>query len=159
KSGSLNLWKDDSWRYPLFDLPLLGVANVQLDAFLQPSLNFTYDVGMGVDTAGVYLDPKSRLGIQGDLQAGLEGRLSVLGYSLAKASGSVGVTVSFQVGLVDPTPGDGKLYLAEVSTAVGNLTRDFLKAVHTDLTVDLQAHVKAKVHLLLVDITVWHHDW
>jgi hypothetical protein len=95
------------------------------------------------------------------VQAGLEGRLNVLGFGLAKVSGSLGVAVNLGVHLTDPNPADGKIYLTELMRLgkQNDLVQGFLSALGTDLTVDFQAHAKAKINLLIKEVTVWSHTW
>ena len=143
-------------------LPVLLDAHV--DACFGGYIGWDYSVGIGIDTTGFYIDPRTHIGVEGGLSAGLRGGLRVAGFDFATASGSIHLDAHGSLTLRNPDPSQGdRIYLDQIYDPNKGLLRSFLDDIQANLTVDLSAHVDASIrfHLLFfnVTVTVFSHDW
>ena len=105
---------------PLGPIPLAASLsfNTQINA------GWSYYVGMGVDTSGFYIDPRTSISAYGSILAGLQTDISVAGIAGMNVTAGVGGSVSIAAGIYDPDPTDGRIYLDELlnqnSSSVGN---------------------------------------
>jgi fibronectin type 3 domain-containing protein len=127
-----------------------GVASGVLEAFLSGSVMLSIDIYAGVDTSGVYLDPKTRLGIDGYVEGGVKGTLKVFGYDLAEAKGSLQLDAGIGVQPLD-RQGDGRVHITEFQ---GELEDNLISTI----TVDLSAKVKAQINIVKIDIFGYERD-
>ena len=140
----------DEWNVPpnpvLIAYIGVGVVGANIYAGYDASLGWEYNVTLGLDTTGFYIDHATHIGVFGSVSGTLSGTLNVFGFDVAEASGSVGITASAKVSLNDPDPRDGRLYLDELYNG-SNLGQSFLDALQFDFTIDLTAKVKASIGL------------
>jgi hypothetical protein len=141
-----------TWNVPIGSLGVPGVAGVNLNAVVKARLDWEFKVGLGIDTSGFWIDPRTHVHIAAGVSAGLAGTVTLLGWDLLQATGTLGAAVQADLALTDPTPGDGKIYLAEIYP---NLTR-YVKA---DLSLSLTARVEVVIDVWFDTWVVWHHDW
>ncbi len=137
--------------------PPVSFITVDVKAFIEPYAFFRYHVGLGIDTTGFYLDQNTGIGVGGGVRAGLEGDISVLGFlDLASLEFGAGFSVAANIGLNDPDPTDGKIYLDELFRPGQSLSQDFLSAFHISLSGELNGFAKAVLSLPwpLPDITL-----
>jgi fibronectin type 3 domain-containing protein len=127
-----------------------GVASGVLEAFLNGSAKFSIDIHAGVDSLGAYLDPKTRLGIDGSIEGGIKGTLKVFGHDLAEAKGSLVLDAGIGVQPLD-RQGDGRVHFSEFQ---GDLEDNLISTI----TVDLSAKVKAQINIIRIDIFGYEKD-
>lgn len=105
-----------------FSVPILAAAIPIGPIPLAVSLSFdtdveagvSYHVGLGVDTLGFYIDPKTFVSAGGSIQAGLSGEASIAGIAGVEITAGVGASINASIRLEDPDPRDGKIYLDEL---------------------------------------------
>jgi streptogramin lyase/Ca2+-binding RTX toxin-like protein len=145
--------------FTFLSLGVPGVADVHLDACFGGYVGWDYSVGFGIDTTGFYISPDTHIGVNGGIYAGLHGGLRVLGFDLASADGRIGLDASARLSVRNPDPSQGdRIYLDEIFNG-GNLFQSILNALQVDFTMDVTAHVEAKLNLWLATITLFSHDW
>lgn len=145
--------------FTFLSLGVPGVADVHLDACFGGYVGWDYSVGFGIDTTGFYIDPSTHIGVNGGIYAGLHGGLRVLGFDLASADGRIGLDASAHLSIRNPDPSQGdRVYLDEIFNG-GNLFQSIVNALQVDFTIDVTAHVEAKLNLFFATITLFSHDW
>lgn len=158
-SADNNIWSTDQ-KFTLGVVPLpppLSFIQVAVSATLRAGLGWDYFVGMGIDTTGVYIDPRTHVGINGNVRAGIEGELTVFGLFGVGVEAGAGVQVSAGLGLEDPDPSDGRIYLDEISAQGSNFLDGMLHVLRFDLNVSAFAYARAELNLPwpLPDITLF----
>lgn len=132
-------------------VPLPPIGSINFNLFARPYLGWNYNVGLGIDTSGFWIDPATRISIGGGLEVGLKGSAALFGFfNFAEVSVSASLDVSAGISLRDPDPSDGKIYLDEIfhhlSSEGAGLASigQFLKG---DLRVDVNGHARVKLDL------------
>ena len=92
--------------------PIPVTASLSFTAFAKAG--WSYFAGLGVDTSGFYIDPKTHFKAYGQVGSALKAKLSVLGLAGVKTKIGVKGSLNVKVGLVDPDPSDGRIYLDEI---------------------------------------------
>jgi Ca2+-binding RTX toxin-like protein len=149
-------------EFPLASLPFtIGPipAEVRLSAEIGASAGYTYYAGIGIDTVGVYIDPRTNFTLRGTANAGLVGKGSLAGWDAVSVNAGVGLELSGRVGVVDPDPSDGRIYVGELfPEEVGadsetkernleNLAAGLLTVMDVSLGGSAHAYAKATLHL------------
>lgn len=149
--GSIGLWDGDLIEpIRLGQTSLIpGLLAGRLDAELRASLEFIYDVSLGINTKGMWIGESSRVGVRGTIEGGLSGSISVFGFDALKATGSLGIPVTLSVQVTDPTPGDKRIYLPEIATRPADVPAAVARLLSTDFVASLQASVKGKIRIPL----------
>jgi Ca2+-binding RTX toxin-like protein len=149
-----------SFCFTFLSLGVPGVADVHLDACFGGYIGWDYSVGFGLDTTGFYIDPSTHIGVSGGIYAGLHGGLRVLGFDLASADGRIGLDANARLSVRNPDPSQGdRIYLDEIFRPGENLLQSILGAMKVDFTIDVTAHVEAKLNLVFTTLTLFSHDW
>ena len=134
------------WRKDLFTYGIPGLASANVQANFSLDGNWDYKVGLGISTAGMWIEEGTGIGADLTAAGGIEGNVKVFGANLASASGSANVRIEGRIGIGDPSPGDGRVYLYEIFRDGENLGQTFLDALDARLTgtagVSLNARVK-----------------
>ena len=137
-------------------LPIPAIPlTVNISAFVEPYAYFDYEVALGIDTTGFYIDPTTHIGVGGGVRAGLEGSVDALGFiDLASLDLGVDLSVSSNAGLNDPDPSDGKIYLDEIYDG-RDVAGSFLSAMRVELKGQADGFARAALSLPwpLPDIT------
>ena len=97
---------------PIGPVPL----TLSLSFITEIEAGWSYYVGMGVDTVGFYIDPATSIAASGSILAGLLANVSIAGIAGMEIDAGVGASLSMSVGLNDPDPSDGRIYLDELLT-------------------------------------------
>ena len=147
---------------PILGIGIPDIASAEIDASFGINASLSYDFGFGIDTNGLYFDAynpgdKSThplVDLSFALNAGLEGKVEVLGFPLASAGGSLGFTVSPYVALTAP-PGSttpDKVYLSDLEEFGSNPLADFVDALSAGVKGDLTGQVNAGINLLFLKL-------
>ncbi len=122
---------------PLYEYGFGSVAAATISAYVQTNLAISFEATAGIDTKDVYLGAGSFVGLDGSVEVGLKGKAKVAGYNLVELSGGLSLDAALHARFLDPTPGDDKLYPADLAAA----------RPAADLTVDLVGKLTAKIDL------------
>lgn len=95
---------------PLGPIPL----TLSLAFSTEVRASFSYYLGLGIDTVGFYIDPRTSVSATGSIEAGLQAEVSVLSLVGLEITAGIGASVSLSTGFKDPDPRDGKIYLDEL---------------------------------------------
>ncbi len=144
---------------PLFVYTLYGVITLDAEANFDGSIGWSYYVGVGIDTTGFYLDPKTNIGLTGKISGGISGHIRLVGFDFISVAGSIGLNGTLSLSLRNPDPSQGpRIYLDQIF-AGGDPVQSFLDDMQINFTVNLVAHLEAKINLFVTTITVFSHDW
>ena len=144
--------------------------SVNLSATLGYDVGYEYFAGIGVDTMGVYIDPMTHFRAWGGAFAGVKGDLALAGlFDLASIEGGLGLQINAGVGLKDPDPSDGRIYLDEIVRTIddqGNsvsydLAESLARVMYVALGGEAYGYAKAGISLPwpLPDITLFDTHW
>lgn len=95
---------------PLGPIPVTASAHLSTRIYA----NYSYHVGVGLDTVGLYIDQGTAVRASAGIEAGITGSLSVLGLVSAELTAGVGARVYAGAAFVDPDPSDGRIYIDEL---------------------------------------------
>src|SRR5205823_6207928 len=132
----------DEWKQmvPLFKIiiplpPPIEFLTVNLEGNLVPYIGWSYYVGLGVDTTGFYIDPRTRIDINGGLRIDVSGDVKILGaidIGSPKLTIGAGISVSAGLHFNDPNPSDGKIYFDELYVG-NNIVNSYVDALTFDV--------------------------
>jgi Ca2+-binding RTX toxin-like protein len=127
------------------------VASVSLS--FSGYVGYSYHVGLGVDTTGLWIDPNSHISVEAGVRTGIQGEVSLAGIIGLSLEVGAHVGAHAGVGLNDPDPRDGKIYLDEITSSNRTLFGDILKFRYG---AEAGLYVKAELNLPwpLPDITL-----
>jgi Ca2+-binding RTX toxin-like protein len=138
---------------PLGPVPL----SLSLSFETQVAAGWNYQFGMGIDTSGFYIDPNTSISAYGSIQSGLNADVSIVGIAGMNVSAGVGASVNLAVGLTDPDPRDGRIYLDELlpkgNSSFGDAFRD---VIHTSVGGDAYGYARGVVYFLFFDWEVFN---
>lgn len=138
---------------PLGPIPL----TLSLSFETEVAAGWNYQVGMGIDTSGFYFDPGTSVSAYGSIQSGLKADVSVAGILGMNVASGVGGAVTMSVGMTDPDPRDGKIYLDELlnenSTSLGTAFEDVIKV---GLAGEAYGYARGVVYFLFWDWEVFN---
>jgi Ca2+-binding RTX toxin-like protein len=138
---------------PLGPIPLTASLSFRTEV----SLGWNYYIGMGVDTAGFYIDPGTSVSALGSIQAGLKASVSLAGIAGMDVTSGVGAGVNLAVGFRDPDPRDGKIYLDElVNQGAGSLGRGLYNAADVNVGGEAYAFARGVASFLFWDWEVFY---
>jgi len=129
---------------------------VTVEFDITPYIGWDYYVGMGVGTSGVYLDPATHVGVHGGLEVEAGAGVSLAGLIGVDLELGAGIRVSAGVGLADPDPRDGRIYLDELARRGNNLADAFANALTFQMQGEMYGYADLVVNLPwpLPDITL-----
>lgn len=135
---------------------LIGPVPVSVSVELGAHVGWQYNVGVGIDTTGFWIDPATRIGISGDVHAGIRATVGIAGIAGVNVSAGAELSVFAGLGLNDPDPSDGRIYLDEIIRSGDNFGEAFLRLLHFRAGADLGAYIHAEADLPwpLPDITL-----
>lgn len=143
---------------PLAKIPA-GIGTIDVSANVGAGFAFTYSVGMGVDTMGIYLDQNTHVGIHGKAHFGFTGEFKLAGLlNIGSIYGGAKAQAGIDIGLYDPDPSDGKVYLDEIFDG-NNLLDSFMAALDVNANADLYGYVGAELKLLIIRKTLFHEEF
>jgi Ca2+-binding RTX toxin-like protein len=153
-------WKDSaSVSSP--PIPLLPGLTASGSLGVEGNVGGRLFVGVGVDTTGAFIDPKTSFTLYGGARAFAEGSLTLFG--LAGASVDVGVGAKLEAGvkLNDPDPTDGKIYLDEVLNPNKGVLDSLLASTKLFAQAEANGFVRAKLELPwpLPDVTLFEKEF
>ena len=138
---------------PLGPIPLTMTLSFETEL----AVGWNYQVGIGIDTSGFYFDPGTSVSAYGSIQSGLKADVSVAGILGMNVSAGVGGAVTMSVGMTDPDPRDGKIYLDELlndgSTSLGTAFED---AIKVGLGGEAYGYARGVVYFLFWDWEVFN---
>ncbi len=138
---------------PLGPIPLTLTLsfNTEIEA------GWKYFVGLGVDTVGFYIDPRTSVSASGSILAGLSGSVSVAAIAGMKVTAGVGASVAASIGFSDPDPRDGRIYLDELlnvdASSVGSWLLDTMSI---DISGEAFGYARGVVEFLIWDWEVFN---
>jgi len=152
-------WKA-SQSFPLAKVPV-WLFTLDVNAKISPYAYFEYFAGLGVDTTGFYIDPRTHIGLGGGVRMGLEAAISLGGFfSLASFEAGLNVAMKAGVKFVDPDPSDGKIYLDELFRNGDSLGDKFLNSTRAYLSAEALGYFRILIHTgFFGDITVADKEW
>ena len=128
---------------PLGPIPL----TVSLAFSTEVGFSYRYFVGMGIDTSGFYIDPRTSVSASGRVAAGLTADVSLAGIAGVKLTAGIGAGVNVSLGIEDPDPRDGKIYLDELMSKGGNLGMAFLDSLRAKFSADAFGFARALAYI------------
>ncbi|MEQ1826853.1 MAG: hypothetical protein ABL921_12940 [Pirellula sp.] len=138
---------------PLGPVPL--TASLAFNTEIQAAWN--YNVGLGIDTAGFYIDPGTSITASGSITAGLLAEVSIAMLAGMEVFAGVGGSVSMSVGFQDPDPRDGRIYLDELlnyrDLSLGN---SLLNATNVSIGGEAFGFARGKVNFLFWEWEVFN---
>ncbi len=149
KSGDVPLL-DFSATIPIFSLGVPGIVSAEIDATFGADADLKYQLGFGLDTNGFWIQARSGIGLDFDLNAGIEGQVEIFGIPLASAGGNIGFDISPSVSL-SPDPYSnvpGRDYVSDLMSFGPNLGQDLLDAMSESLEGSLTGTLYASLDLL-----------
>jgi Ca2+-binding RTX toxin-like protein len=146
-------------NYPVAAMPV-GPFLVTVNSHINPYVGYSYLVGVGVDTLGVYIDPATHIEVHGGLDVGLGGEVSLAGILGIEAEVGAGVQVSAGLGLNDPDPTDGRIYLDEVARRGGNFAQGLLDTMTFHVGGEMYGYAALNLDLPwpIPDVTLFEGD-
>ncbi len=143
-----------------FDVPLASAAvplgpiplTVSLAFHTEVGFSYRWFVGMGIDTSGFYIDPRTSASATGRVAAGLTGDVSVAGIAGVKITAGIGAGVNVSVGIEDPDPRDGKIYLDELISQDGSLGEAFLDSLRANFSGEAFGFARAVAY---IQVRLW----
>jgi hypothetical protein len=119
-----------------------GILSGDVSTYLTGALSLGYDIHVGVDTRGLYFTPQSNLSVNGSIEGGLKGTLTLAHWwDFAEASGGLSLDTTIAASFADPDK-DGHVYQSEID-------HNPLNSLVATIDVDLKGKVKAKVDTIL----------
>ena len=157
----------DSWSKS-FSVPIAAAAIPLGPIPLTVSLSFRTDLmagynyyfGMGIDTAGFYIDPQTSVNAAASVQAGLNAEAAVAGIAGVRITAGVGASINVGIGLIDPDPRDGKIYLDELfrqgETSIG---KGLIDAIAVKLSGSAYGYTRGALFVELLFISFEQELW
>lgn len=147
-------------KFLLAAVPVGGPFVVTVSGTVDAEIGWEYEVGFGVDTTGVWIDPRTRIGLYGGVSAGVEASVTVTGLFGLSLGAGAGVQVFAGIGLRDPDPSDGRIYMDEIFRGVGDsrtLGQAILDVMKVDTRLEVEGYARAELDLPwpLPDITLF----
>lgn len=155
---------------PLGPIPL----TVSLSFQTTVAAGWNYFVGFGIDTSGFYIDPGTRVGASGAIEAGLSASLSILALASATISAGAGAAVELSAGFSDPDPADGRIYLDELlspgeetlptetqeqEAVIDVLADRLLDSMYLRVSGEAYAYARAVAKILFFKFTIFDERW
>ena len=140
----------------------VGIGTIDIGGHLGANFGWDYYVGFGIDSLGFYIDPNTHIGVNGGAEAGLSGGFKLGGFlELASISGGIGLRAGASMGMFDPDPSDGRVYLDEIFRDGENIASSFLAAMDFQAYGDAYGYLKAEINLPwpLPDITLFDEQF
>jgi Ca2+-binding RTX toxin-like protein len=137
-------------------IPLLPGLSVQGKLGVEGNLGARLFVGVGVDTTGAFIDPRTSFTLTGGARAFVAGSISIVGLVGASVDVGVGAKLEAGVKLNDPDPSDGKIYLDEVFNPNKSIVDSLRDTTKFFARAEAAGFVRAKIDLPwpLPDISV-----
>lgn len=149
---------EELFRETIFSLGIPEILSVNAEVAAYLDYGFGFDVGMGIDTHGVWIKDHSGIHLYGKIGGDLEGNAKILGLKIASVGGGMNIGLQADVGIYDPSPGDGKVHLSEIYT--GDLADDILNAFGASLSGTFGLHAYAEANLLFFTLRKdWNKEW
>ena len=150
-SGDVQL-ASDNVTIPIYDLGLPGIISADLDATFGASASLSYQLGFGLDTCGLWIQAGSGIGLNFNLEAGIQGELEVLGSPLVQAGGTIGFDISPSTSLSqDPYSSVvGRVYATDLYTFGPDLAQDYQDALNDAIQGSITGTVYASINLGVV---------
>ena len=149
--------------FTFLDLSLVKVIDVKTSFCVGGSLSWDYEVDLGLDTTGFYIGPNTHIGINGEIHAGIQGTVSLLGLVDLSMEAGVGVGAGARLGLHNPDPTQGaRIYLDEIfdGGSASDVLTNIINAMQLQFTINVTFHLEASVTLLgFITFTVFSYDW
>lgn len=151
-------WRFDSPDTPIAHIPFaIGPipASVRLSVGYGAGAGYSYYAGIGVDTVGVYIDPRTNFTMRGEASAELRGKLNVGGlWDAVQIDAGVGLELAGRVGIRDPDPSDGRIYVGELFEEGGDyeLEEGLLDVMDVSLRGEAFAYAKGTLKLPKVKV-------
>ncbi|MCA8997325.1 MAG: VCBS repeat-containing protein [Planctomycetaceae bacterium] len=139
--------------------PVGGLFAVTVSGTVDAELGWNYEVGFGLDTTGVWIDPRTSIGIYGSVSAGIEAELTLAGLVGLEIGAGAGMQLFAGLGLRDPDAADGRIYMDEIWRGAEDsrsLEQAILDVIHVNMRLDAQGYVRAALDLPwpLPDVTL-----
>ncbi len=144
--GSFLKWSEGK-SFPVAAFPV-GPFVVKASLSTWGQVHGEYNVGLGIDTTGVYIDPATHIGIRGAVGADVTASVSFLEIAGVNLSAGLGVVAGVGLHLVDPDPSDGnRIYFDEIFRPGEDVVSSVLSVMQVDAQLDVVGHVKGEVDL------------
>ena len=154
-SGSKEWKATESFTVAAF--PVAGPVTAAFGGSVSASVGAKYFVGVGMDTTGLYIDPRTSFSLFGGVDATADATVALFGLLGARVSVGLGAQLEAGVKLNDPDPTDGKIYLDEVFNPAKGVLNSLLDSLkfYAQANVNGVLRVKAVLPWPLPDITVF----
>lgn len=142
------LWNaDESFLFAA--VPVYGPFILTMSGEVHAEVGWDWSVGFGLDTTGVWIDSGTHVGIYGSVRGGVSGELSFAGIAGLKLEAGVGVQISAGLGLRDPDPSDGHIYMDEIikATEGRSLTQAIGEVMQFNVRLGAQGYVRSELDL------------
>lgn len=119
----------------------IGPFAVTVSGTVDAELGWEFEAGFGVDTTGVWIDPRTHISLYGGVSAGIEASVTFAGILGLNLSAGAGVQVFAGLGLSDPDASDGRIYMDEIFAGVGD-SRSLGQAILDVMKIDTRLEVE-----------------
>lgn len=135
--------------FPMAAAPI-GPFVVTVSGSVDAELGWEYEAGFGVDTTGVWIDPRTHISLYGGVSAGVEASVTFAGILGLNLSTGAGVQVFAGIGLRDPDASDGRIYMDEIFAGVGDsrtLGQAIVDVMKIDTRLEVEGYARAELDL------------
>ena len=135
--------------FPMAAAPI-GPFVVAVSGNVDAELGWEYEAGFGVDTTGVWIDPRTHISLYGGVRAGVEASVTFAGILGLNLSTGAGVQVFAGIGLRDPDASDGRIYMDEIFAGVGDsrtLGQAIVDVMKIDTRLEVEGYARAELDL------------
>ncbi|WP_168219023.1 calcium-binding protein [Limnoglobus roseus] len=150
-----------SQTLPPVTFPILPPAlTATISLGLEEKAGVKYFVGVGFDTTGLYIDPRTNLSLSGSIQLTAEATAKLFGIAGVGISIGAGASLDGGVKFNDPDPTDGKIYLDEVFDPNKSVADNLANSMTFFADANLSGSVRLKLAIpFLPDITLAEKEY